>query len=179
MTSMNSSVYLAFFNGTPLQFPSVDELEIKKLESFIDESIKSYNNDTEFYLNQTKAIEQKIHELSKNNVLTKSIILETASQLGFDNELSLIIIWFCNIKYLLNKKIIKDDNNNGFQYIAADKKTLKKLTKHCEICGILSSKCCPTCKSAYYCCAEHQKQDWKIHKKYCQTIYSKSKKTNA
>lgn len=31
-------------------------------------------------------------------------------------------------------------------------------------------KRCPNCKVAYYCSAQHQKDDWKIHKKLCDVI---------
>ena len=43
----------------------------------------------------------------------------------------------------------------------------------CEVCGVLScldgSKLlvCSACRSVQYCCKEHQKEDWKYHKRVC------------
>ena len=37
----------------------------------------------------------------------------------------------------------------------------------CAICGKESFLFCGKCKTTYYCCREHQKQDWKEHKKSC------------
>lgn len=38
----------------------------------------------------------------------------------------------------------------------------------CEICGISENlQRCGQCKSVYYCCKEHQRQDWKKHKIQC------------
>lgn len=37
----------------------------------------------------------------------------------------------------------------------------------CGICGIVASKKCSACKQVSYCSKEHQKSDWKKHKKNC------------
>lgn len=41
----------------------------------------------------------------------------------------------------------------------------------CAVCGIEATKKCSRCKTAVYCSAEHQRQDWKRHKVTCQDIY--------
>jgi hypothetical protein len=38
---------------------------------------------------------------------------------------------------------------------------------NCALCGQPAQYHCTKCTNTYYCCREHQKQDWKIHKKVC------------
>jgi hypothetical protein len=40
-------------------------------------------------------------------------------------------------------------------------------TRKCVVCGNEAPKRCSKCKMAYYCCNDHQKEDWKIHKSCC------------
>ena len=42
-------------------------------------------------------------------------------------------------------------------------------TKTCNVCGKEATKFCSKCKLIYYCCVEHQRSDWKNHKKTCLT----------
>lgn len=37
----------------------------------------------------------------------------------------------------------------------------------CELCGAAASLRCSKCLTTYYCCKEHQRSDWKDHKKFC------------
>ena len=37
----------------------------------------------------------------------------------------------------------------------------------CAVCGRYARKWCGRCKALAYCCMEHQKEDWKNHKKIC------------
>ncbi|XP_037828330.1 SET domain-containing protein SmydA-8 [Lucilia sericata] len=37
----------------------------------------------------------------------------------------------------------------------------------CTICKTETKNSCSNCKQVFYCCVEHQKQDWKNHKKNC------------
>lgn len=39
------------------------------------------------------------------------------------------------------------------------------LKGNCTLCGNEATKKCSRCKKTWYCSAEHQKQDWKLHKK--------------
>ena len=41
-------------------------------------------------------------------------------------------------------------------------------TKACKVCGkSVGMKRCARCKAVAYCGTEHQRQDWKIHKRFC------------
>jgi hypothetical protein len=37
----------------------------------------------------------------------------------------------------------------------------------CKICETPTKSYCKACSNAYYCCKDHQKKHWKIHKKEC------------
>lgn len=37
----------------------------------------------------------------------------------------------------------------------------------CTICETETKNSCSNCKQVFYCSVEHQKQDWKNHKKNC------------
>ena len=52
---------------------------------------------------------------------------------------------------------------------ANDTKTTPAEKKTCNVCGKDATKFCSRCKLVYYCCVEHQKSDWKKHKKTCLT----------
>jgi hypothetical protein len=40
--------------------------------------------------------------------------------------------------------------------------------KLCKVCGTtVGAKCCSRCQAVAYCGKEHQKADWKAHKKAC------------
>uniref|UniRef100_A0A182SCU7 MYND-type domain-containing protein n=1 Tax=Anopheles maculatus TaxID=74869 RepID=A0A182SCU7_9DIPT len=42
-----------------------------------------------------------------------------------------------------------------------------RIEKICPICKKEASKRCSRCAMVYYCCVEHQQQDWKLHKATC------------
>jgi hypothetical protein len=37
----------------------------------------------------------------------------------------------------------------------------------CQVCAVDCNMACSGCRQVYYCGADHQKQDWKEHKKTC------------
>ena len=41
----------------------------------------------------------------------------------------------------------------------------------CAVCSSLSSGQCSSCFNAFYCGPDHQKKDWKTHKKECKRPY--------
>ncbi|XP_062938764.1 egl nine homolog 1 [Cynocephalus volans] len=41
--------------------------------------------------------------------------------------------------------------------------------QYCELCGKMENLLrCSRCRSSFYCCKEHQRRDWKKHKRVCQ-----------
>ena len=44
----------------------------------------------------------------------------------------------------------------------------------CEVCSIKSVFKCAGCGCSYYCSKEHQKRDWKRHKRFCKIHYNKT-----
>lgn len=41
------------------------------------------------------------------------------------------------------------------------------MTGTCAVCHAVATQYCSSCHSVFYCCREHQKQHWKIHKAEC------------
>lgn len=39
----------------------------------------------------------------------------------------------------------------------------------CQFCNQPATLRCSSCKTAAYCCKEHQKEDWKTHKNGCRS----------
>jgi hypothetical protein len=51
--------------------------------------------------------------------------------------------------------------------IINEKKQVEMKKNICVVCNIYCKRKCQKCKTAYYCCVEHQMKDWKCHKKIC------------
>ncbi|GMI61825.1 hypothetical protein ScalyP_jg7330 [Parmales sp. scaly parma] len=54
-------------------------------------------------------------------------------------------------------------------HVIANKAEMASLAprQNCAVCNNKASMYCSRCKVTFYCCAEHQKNDWKTHKKSC------------
>jgi hypothetical protein len=109
---------------------------------------------------------------------------------------SLWTFWCLNIVCLVEAGELPQDDMNGWTISSRNKKTkmliinmsgnvciptgadwtnptkelcqdLLKTQKNCRVCGVPSKNKCEKC-IAYYCCREHQVQDWKAgHKQSC------------
>jgi len=44
------------------------------------------------------------------------------------------------------------------------------LNEICKVCGKKSTLRCSRCQLVYYCCGQHQKEHWKVHKKECKKV---------
>lgn len=67
--------------------------------------------------------------------------------------------------------LLFDNSESG--YLAKDGKSSRKDVTYCAYteCFSLSGSHsrCSACRSAYYCCPEHQKKDWPVHKAICRS----------
>ena len=46
-------------------------------------------------------------------------------------------------------------------------KSMYEMNKICEVCHIPTDNTCKKCKKSFYCCKNHFKQRWEIHKHEC------------
>lgn len=173
MSANMETIILAYFNGTPQNFPY--KCTPQKIFECLDENISSYDDDVEFYYNQTAEMEKALNDNSKRGFVTEKRLQKTAKDLGFESSEGFAIIWFCNIHYLLKKGRICDDNNFGFMtmsgngVISAFQKVFDEQLANSALCGVCKVKSKLKCGKCHqmYCCREHQVQDWKNHKKVC------------
>lgn len=72
-----------------------------------------------------------------------------------------------------NKKVFKKSpviNITNMNIINNVVEVVEMQKNICVVCKIYCKKKCKQCKIAYYCCLEHQRENWPHHKKICQTI---------
>uniref|UniRef100_A0A1Q3FHI6 hypoxia-inducible factor-proline dioxygenase n=1 Tax=Culex tarsalis TaxID=7177 RepID=A0A1Q3FHI6_CULTA len=57
---------------------------------------------------------------------------------------------------------------------------MRQYQHQCRICGATEGlRRCSRCQVAYYCCQEHQRLDWKVHKLECRSIHQLPSQTMA
>ncbi|ODM99115.1 Protein msta, isoform A [Orchesella cincta] len=69
------------------------------------------------------------------------------------------------------------ESSNKSQTQATAKETKEESNKdqqNCAVCSSIATKCCTGCREIHYCSQEHQKQDWKVHKKQCSPFILKT-----
>jgi hypothetical protein len=181
------SIFIANFNNVNINFP----IHITKEELFetLDESVEKMEIlqcSPYFSYLQLKKIEKLIDDNSVNGNVTQYVIEKVCGIIGVE-VMKFILGYFTLIHHLIKHKYKNDEltfDNYGF-VVATPKidvdntpEEFKKITKllrkdwkkEMKVCGICSNpadKLCGICKSIYYCCREHQTEDWKRHKKEC------------
>lgn len=172
-----SSVY-AYYNGT--SFPMTLSL-FKRNYSEMDKFYDTYAD--EDIVSMLNIIEDLCIQNEKKHG-GKSFDLEEVAE-DYQAKMNLqqpitanmiLSMWYCGIKYLINHKIVPNDNNNGFlihHFKEKDKDTIL-VSNQCA-CLNPAFKSCSICSSVYYCSIFCQKQDWKEHKKVCQNKDTKRK----
>ena len=76
-------------------------------------------------------------------------------------------IWWQNVFNLIEMGFIQDDDQNGILIMQTPIPFQMPFSqKICVVCGVNSKHKCPKCYT-FYCCRDHQVQDWKKHKKTC------------
>jgi hypothetical protein len=186
LIAIKMSLYLSTFKGITINYPyHTSKDKFFELFDKLVEEIKKIASVEDVYL-EMKKVEGLILENRVNGEITQ-FVLEKVSKI-MKLELSVFITsWFANINFLIkhkykNAELSADDYGFviGFPNTEEEntlektmklaksfRKDFKKDKKICGVCAEPAEKLCVICKSIYYCCREHQKQDWKRHKKEC------------
>ena len=119
-----------------------------------------FRSEEEF--NKFKKIAHKfiIREI-KNGRNTDYIITRTFAKLEITKNM------YINCLYIL----ILTELNVDPEYFSYSCYPIKVKEAPCNICGDLTRYKCSGCRTAYYCCSDHQKQDWKeCHSVVCSKV---------
>lgn len=174
---MNAATVQAFYKGTGMLFP----IEATKEEVFriIQLGVDKYpTDDVDFIVEQMDYYEKFIFENSKCGWVGVNSQHRIAEKLGYATPREFAIMWCVNVKYLLDRGVIKDDKNfgfmcmeclqqNPFELLKETMDMLHKSDKKCFTCGLKGKHYCANCNQAMYCSKECQRSNWKEHKKTC------------
>jgi hypothetical protein len=181
------SIIIANFNGISINYPvhiTREEL-FKSLDESIENMVKVGCSPYFAYL-QLKKIEELILKNTVNGKVTQYVIEKVCGIIGV-NVIKFVLGYFSMIHYLIKNKYKngeltfedygfvmafpkteEEDTPENSKKLQKDfRKSLKKELKVCGVCSNPADKLCGICKSIYYCCREHQTEDWKRHKKEC------------
>jgi len=177
---------MSVFKKVSINFPyhtSKDKF-FELLDALVEEIKKTATADDVYW--EMKKVEGLIMENRVNGEITQFVLEKVCRIMKFELR-DFIISWFANIHFLIkhkyrNAELSGDDyafvisfpdteEENTLEQTMKLAKSLrkdhKKRLKVCGVCAEPADKLCVICKSIYYCCREHQKQDWKRHKKEC------------
>jgi len=174
-----SSIIIAFFNKTGINYPyynhSVDKFHQEMEKSKILAKPENFNDAIEVLKNIERALYK---HADKYGCMVESTYEKASKELNYLNSTAMIIVWISLIyhyeKYGLldcnndsNGIVIQESTyNNLFKTVQSHYEEQHNSLKVCGICKIKGAFKCPLCNQNY-CCKEHQKQDWKSHKKVC------------
>ena len=158
----NSSVFL-FYNKN-LTLSEYSKTMVFTIPTTIIDIVKeNINDEYKKIINKKKAIKDNID-------LLNLIFNSEENKNSTENSNGELITWILHNSLLLEKL-------SGDKYIEIkitreiDERKIDKMLdkiRECNMCDNSASHKCSVCQDVYYCCREHQKQDWKKHKLVCQ-----------
>ena len=171
---MNTIVAQYFYKGTPVDFTFETEEKLSRFQEMLTLQIKTGLQAGYSIPNQIIQMTAQLDELEQ-------LIVEAV---GLGNEYSghnLKAIWgndyiqqktlfAMNVMSLIKVRALPNDNMNGEMIMRMPKAFADDLATERYVCKVCETKCttkCERCKSIWYCCREHQLQDWERHKKNC------------
>ena len=80
-------------------------------------------------------------------------------------------ITLLNVSDSQNKKVFKKVTIIKNLNLINNDNSIEMKKNICVVCNIYCKKKCEQCKAAYYCCLEHQRQNWSSHKHICKKLY--------
>jgi len=177
---MSQTIIIAYFNKTGVNYPFktvTTERFHQEMLLFKSIYIKEFYNEN---IDILKSIEKVLYKHSnKYGLITINTYEKTRIELGYDSISSMMLLWI-GIVYSYEKNGLLDCNNDINGIVIKEYKNINifdKLKNHydeihmnlkvCQICQVKGNFKCLLC-SQNYCCRDHQKQDWKSHKKICQ-----------
>lgn len=163
-----------FYKGTPVDFTFETEEKLSRFQSLLTNQIKSG-------LEAGYSIPDQIVHMTAQLDELEQLIVEAV---GLGNEYSghnLKAIWgedykqkqirfAANVMSLIKLRALQNDNMNGEMIMHLPKSLADDMSTARYVCKVCETRCdtkCERCKSIWYCCREHQLQDWKRHKKNC------------
>ena len=160
-----------YYKGTHLvqSFESID-----KFNEHISFVVRHNTLDNTIMLNELDSIEQTYYDYT-NEKYPEGYFGEQDKLLKkIFNDGTYILVqatWFSNIVTLIHRGVLVNDNMNGYVVMDSERCVVSdiflSIYKCCKVCKIKCDSKCSKCSKVWYCSREHQKQDWKNHKKDC------------
>jgi hypothetical protein len=166
-----------FWKGTHLLVPveTLEELERYKQTLKWKCSREEVVNDVTFFTDQLDEIANALFDFqletaSYSRRVSQMSVLQKIANRSFDSMAPemLLHIWCGNIINLIEFECITQDDATGWLVMRGLTPIPQQPAsqKICVVCSVNCKLKCPKCFT-FYCSTEHQKQDWKFHKKTC------------